>query len=215
MNTPSRPDRNAYEMIAAGPCYRGVSARDQSFVSGCTSAGDRIVADKSGRTSRESPADMVPIRGVLVVIAILMRFPNSWLCLAAGLVPLTCRAVGLSPEDSPRQPKFVILFADDLGYCGTELKGCDEIPTPNYPSHSREREDVHGRLRYSGHLQPFPRRVADGTLPTAIRIRIQHRPGADHVRGAGWPAIRQKDDGGHCRRHGVFDRNDRQAAPRE
>ena len=74
---------------------------------------------------------MVPIRGVLVVIAILMRFPNSWLCLAAGLVPLTCRAVGLSPEDFPRQPKFVILFADDLGYCGTELKGCDEIPTPN------------------------------------------------------------------------------------
>lgn len=29
------------------------------------------------------------------------------------------------------RPNVVVIFADDLGYCDTELYGCDEVPTPN------------------------------------------------------------------------------------
>ena len=47
--------------------------------------------------------------------------------LAACLAAVACGCGELPPP----QPNFVILLADDLGYCGTELYSCDEIPTPN------------------------------------------------------------------------------------
>lgn len=47
--------------------------------------------------------------------------------MAACLAAVVCGCGELPPP----QPNFVILLADDLGYCGTELYDCDEIPTPN------------------------------------------------------------------------------------
>ena len=29
------------------------------------------------------------------------------------------------------QPNVLLIFVDDLGYCDTELYGCDKVPTPN------------------------------------------------------------------------------------
>ena len=49
----------------------------------------------------------------------------AWLIIVA-LLPSGCEL--LFP---PREPNVVILFADDLGYCDTDLYECNEIPTPN------------------------------------------------------------------------------------
>ncbi len=45
-----------------------------------------------------------------------------------GLALLFATYVCLAAEDPPN---VVLFFVDDLGYCDTELYGCDRVPTPN------------------------------------------------------------------------------------
>ena len=42
---------------------------------------------------------------------------------------LACTAQAYSAETT--RPNVVLIFADDLGYCSSELYGCDAVPTPN------------------------------------------------------------------------------------
>ncbi|MEE9515785.1 MAG: sulfatase-like hydrolase/transferase, partial [Candidatus Adiutricales bacterium] len=37
-------------------------------------------------------------------------------------------------QTEPRNPNIVLIVADDLGYCDTDLYGCDRVPTPNIRS---------------------------------------------------------------------------------
>ncbi|MBW2623735.1 MAG: sulfatase-like hydrolase/transferase, partial [Deltaproteobacteria bacterium] len=53
---------------------------------------------------------------------------------AAGLI-----SPGLRPaQAATRKPNIVLIVADDLGYCDTELYGCDRIPTPNIRSIAKQ-----------------------------------------------------------------------------
>ena len=53
---------------------------------------------------------------------------------AAAFIPgLAAARTGPGPK-----PNVVMIFADDLGYCDTELYGCDRIPTPNINAIARE-----------------------------------------------------------------------------
>lgn len=45
---------------------------------------------------------------------------------------------GLSAVAAPRKPNVVLIVADDLGYCDTELYGCTDIPTPHIKSIARD-----------------------------------------------------------------------------
>jgi len=55
---------------------------------------------------------------------------------AAGMMLPGCQtglgtaALGTGKE-SVAKPNVIVILADDLGYCDTELYGCDRIPTPN------------------------------------------------------------------------------------
>jgi len=45
------------------------------------------------------------------------------------LLALVCIPNAYSNETQP--PNVLLIFVDDLGYCDTELYGCDDVPTPN------------------------------------------------------------------------------------
>ena len=45
------------------------------------------------------------------------------------ILALACTMHSYGADNTP--PNVVLIFADDLGYCDTELYGCDMVPTPN------------------------------------------------------------------------------------
>lgn len=73
---------------------------------------------------------------------------NGLLVFAAALF-LGASAAGARAADAPAgaKPNFVIILADDLGYCDTGLYGCKDIPTPNINSIA-----AHGTLFTDGYV---------------------------------------------------------------
>lgn len=51
--------------------------------------------------------------------------------LFACLACVACSENTNAPESSDNRPNIVLIFVDDVGYCDTEMYGCDAVPTPN------------------------------------------------------------------------------------
>ena len=95
------------------------------------------------------------------------------------LACLAVAACGQSSENSEQQessdtrPNIVLIFVDDVGYCDTEMYGCDAVPTPNIKQLADE-----GALFTAGYVTSP---VCSPSRAALLTGRYQHRFGHEFL----------------------------------
>ena len=80
------------------------------------------------------------------------------------IVALACAMHSYGAENKP--PNIVLIFADDLGYCDTELYGCDMVPTPNINRLASE------GVLFTDKVSPFKKKLLKGKLNNILTGKV-------------------------------------------
>ena len=59
------------------------------------------------------------------------------LCITAAAMAVVFILFNGNARAEYKKPNIILIVADDLGYCDTDLYGCDRIPTPNIDTIAR------------------------------------------------------------------------------
>lgn len=114
-----------------------------------------------------------------------MRLTLNSLAVSVCLAIAACGDSSAPTESSITRPNIVLIFVDDVGYCDTEMYGCDAVPTPHIKQLAED-----GALFTAGYVtSPVCSPSRAGLLTGRYQHRFGHEflPEADPGENGGLP----------------------------